>query len=150
MITPLMMKSIEADIPKMGRVQLQHKYGLSKWETEKILRVFRHINPRRITQGRRYIVDEGYFDGILDDEKQDILAFVVRYGSNNGTYLQVRVKNRHLEKLKKVKNLLQCDSPIKPKIINGNCYYVLNICSTRICTRLNELGVPTNKSVKTF
>lgn len=100
----------------------------------------------------KYNLNEKVFESIDSQEKAYLLGFLYADGSNTGRYsVSLAVQKRDIEILHRMKEIIDCDYPIKIQrisLINKNWSDMakLSICSKKICEDLINLGCVRNKT----
>lgn len=137
---------------KIGKI-----YGVSHKPILKVL----HANGVEVDQKkfvRKYQVDESFFDYIDTPEKAYVLGVLYSDGSNNPnkSTVSLSLQEEDYALLEQINVLLKSDKPLEyldysNKHDFGYHYknqYRLLVFSHHMCTRLVELGVVPNKSLK--
>lgn len=92
----------------------------------------------------KYKKDINYFNCINTAEKAYILGFIYADGYNRQDLLELVQNESRIDILDKIRYELKSNAPIK-EILPGK--YVLNICSSKICEDLSDLGAVKAKSL---
>lgn len=99
---------------------------------------------------RLYKVNESFFSAITTDSQAYVLGFISGDGSLSNNTVTIKLNAKDLEHLKKIRNAMQSEHPIKVR--DQECYGVpslvaiISVCSKRICTDLQNLGLHGNKT----
>lgn len=142
-----------------------YKSGLSKEKIEKIYnvsnsvidRIFRIKNVKcrdNSHKGRKYYINENYFDEINTPNKAYILGLLFADGcnANNSNLIKIELQERDKEILDKINIELEYTKPLrlhKLNEINSNWQntYALEITNKHMSETLNNIGMIPNKSL---
>lgn len=105
-------------------------------------------------KGRKYQIDETYFENINTKNKAYVLGMMYSDGSNskNINNIRIELQERDASVLDKIKNDMKCDYPIRVHELNKknpnhqNTKY-LCVTSKKMSNDLDNLGVIQNKSL---
>lgn len=92
----------------------------------------------------KYEKDINYFSCINTEEKAYILGFIYADGYNRQDLLELVQNEGRIDILYKIRSELKSNAPIK-EVLPGK--YMLNICSSKICEDLSDLGAVRAKSL---
>jgi hypothetical protein len=103
----------------------------------------------RSTGKIKFKVNENFFSKIDNEEKAYFLGFLYADGnlSTKIYTVSIELQERDKEILKKFKELISTDSPLKERTRKNNKYISLTICQKHICEQLIKLGCVSNKSL---
>lgn len=93
---------------------------------------------------KKYNFSENFFKSIDTHEKAYVLGFIFADGYNREDLLELAQKKERIDILQKINSILESNVPIKeytPGI------FTLNLCSTKMCKDLTNLGAFKNKSL---
>lgn len=92
----------------------------------------------------KYEKDINYFSCIDTAKKAYILGFIYADGYNRQNLLELVQNESRLDILHKIRKELKSNAPIK-EVVPGK--YMLNICSSKMCEDLSDLGAVRAKSL---
>lgn len=104
--------------------------------------------------GRKYFLDESFFDIIDTEEKAYFLGFFAADGTNesNENCAKIELAEKDKEILEKFKLLIKSEAPLgfcnwKKNFPDKQNSYTLRMCSRKISKKLSELGCTPLKSL---
>lgn len=135
--------------------KLEEKYGVSNSAISRVLRVLDIKARDNSHKGRKYTIDENYFDEINTPNKAYILGLLYADGCNHRktNHVNLELQDRDVNILLKIKEELKTNRPLYYNELhkrnqNWRNTYRLTISNKHMSEVLEEKGMPSNKSLK--
>lgn len=137
-------------LEKIGKV-----YGVNKSSIKTVLNKMNIKTRDNSHKGRKYTINENYFDNIDTPNKAYILGLLYSDGCNyrKANHVKLELQESDKEILEKIKREMNINNPLKlnelsKKNTNWQNTYRLSIVNKHVSETLESLGVIPNKSLK--